>query len=87
MLGQFHNSSDNANIAKIANIKMLSSTRSSKKIQKISVFKNYVSQLRISSVTTGSDAVKHLLLIFKRLSDEIGSRSHTCLGYIKIRIM
>ena len=54
------------------------------KIKKISVFKNYVSQLRISLVTTGSDAVKHLLLFFKRLSDEIGSRSHTCLCSIKI---
>ena len=29
----------------------------------------YVSQLRISLVTTGSDAVKHLPLSFKRLSD------------------
>ena len=49
----------------------------------ISVFKNYVSQLRISLVTTGSDAL--LLLFFKRLSDEIGYRSHTCLGSIKIQ--
>ena len=55
------------------------------KILKISVFKNYVSQLRISLVTTGSDAVKHLLIFFKRLLDEIGSRSHTCLGSIKIQ--
>ena len=54
-------------------------------ILKISVFKIYVSQLRISLVTTGSDAVKHLLLFFKQLSDEIGSRSHTCLGSRKIQ--
>ena len=56
-----------------------------KNIKKITVFKVYVSQLRISLVTTGSDAVKHLLLLFKPLSDEIGSRSHTCPGSIKIQ--
>ena len=56
-----------------------------KNMKKISVFKTYVSQLRISLVTTGSDAVKNLLIFFKRLSDEIGSMSHTCLGSIKIQ--
>ena len=49
------------------------------------MFKNYVSQLRISLVTTGSDAVTHLLLFFKRLSDEICYRSHTCLDSIQIQ--
>ena len=29
----------------------------------------------------------HLQLSFKRLSDEIGSRSHTCLGSIKIEFL
>ena len=54
-------------------------------IMGISVFKIHVSQLCISLVTTGSDAVEHLVLFFKRLSDEIGYRSHTCLGSIKIQ--
>ena len=35
--------------------------------------------------TTGSDAFKHLLLFFKRLSDEICYRSYTCLGFIQIQ--
>ena len=51
---------------------MSSFTDPRNKILKISVFKIYVSQFRISLVRTGSDAVKHLLSFFRRLSDEIG---------------